>query len=186
MCTVVAVSGSPSVTSKSSWVADYALAKLATAGADVEHIRVRDLPAQALLAANTTDPAIARAVAAVETADGIVLATPTYKAAYSGLLKVFMDLLPQFALAGKAVLPLATGGSAAHVLALDYGLRPVVQSLGAGHVVQSYFLLDSNLTGTGTDITLNANAEQTLNGILEDFQHAVRAPRRPTTIARSA
>jgi FMN reductase len=97
-----------------------------------------------------------------------------------------MDLLPQFALAGKAVLPLATGGSIAHVLALDYGLRPVVQSLGPRHVVQSYFLLDSYLTGVGKEITINTDAERTLNGILEDFQHAFQAPRRPTTIARSA
>jgi hypothetical protein len=52
--------------------------------------------------------------------------------------------------------------------------------------VQSYFLHERNLTGTGTDVTLNPDAEQILNGILEDFQHAFRAPRRSTTIARSA
>jgi FMN reductase len=46
-------------------------------------------------------------------------------------LKVFLDLLPQFALAGKAILPIATGGSVAHLPALDYGLGPVLQSMGA-------------------------------------------------------
>ena len=32
------------------------------------------------------------------------------------------------------------GGSVAHVLALDYGLRPVLQSMGARHIVQSHFI----------------------------------------------
>jgi FMN reductase len=63
----------------------------------------------------------------------VVVATPVYKAAYSGLLKVFLDVLPQTALKGKLVLPLATGGSPHHMLALDYALRPVLQSLGAPH-----------------------------------------------------
>ncbi len=56
----------------------------------------------------------------------MVIGTPVYKAAYSGLLKSLLDLLPQYALAGKTVLPLATGGSTAHVLAIDYALRPVL------------------------------------------------------------
>jgi FMN reductase len=50
-----------------------------------------------------------------------------YKAAYSGLLKTLLDLLPQCALAGKVVLPVVTCGSPAHVLAIDYALRPLYQ-----------------------------------------------------------
>ena len=65
-------------------------------------------------------------LAQVANAQLIVVATPVYKAAYSGLLKVFLDLLPQTALAGKTVLPLATGGSPHHMLALDCALRPVL------------------------------------------------------------
>ena len=56
----------------------------------------------------------------------VIVATPIYKAAYSGLLKVFLDLLPAEALRGKTVLPLASGGSVAHLLALDYALKPVL------------------------------------------------------------
>ncbi|NEE56082.1 FMN reductase (NADPH), partial [Streptomyces sp. SID8455] len=83
-------------------------------------------------------------------ADGIVIGTPVYKAAYSGLLKTLLDLLPQYALTGKTVLPLATGGSTAHVLALDYALRPVLSSMGAAHIVQGWFVLDRHIT-TGED-----------------------------------
>ncbi|WP_204304970.1 NAD(P)H-dependent oxidoreductase, partial [Stenotrophomonas maltophilia] len=77
------------------------------------HIRLRDISAEALLGARPDDPGLAEAIECVEAADGIVVATPIYKAAYSGLLKAFLDALPQFGLAGKTVLQLATGGSLA-------------------------------------------------------------------------
>lgn len=44
------------------------------------------------------------------------------------------------------VLPLATGGTTAHVLAIDYALRPVLSSLGSAQIVQGYFLLDRDIT----------------------------------------
>ena len=76
----------------------------------------------------------------------IVVATPVYKAAYSGVLKVFLDLLPQTALKDKTVLPLATGGSPNHMLALDYALRPVLQSLSARHILPGVYATDSQVT----------------------------------------
>ena len=91
------------------------------------------------------DATIAEAIAAVADADAIVVATPVYQAAYSGLLKVFLDLLPQFAFRGKAVLPIVTGGSPAHVLAVDYALRPVLANLGAAHIGQGWFVPSSHI-----------------------------------------
>lgn len=142
---VMVISGSPSARSKTAMVGAHLARELAAQGLAVDELRVRDLPAEALLSGDMGDAAIAAALEMVEAADGVVLCTPTYKAAYSGLLKSFLDLLPQFGLAGKAVLPIATGGSLAHVLALDYALRPVVQSMGARHVVQGHFLIDTDL-----------------------------------------
>ena len=78
----------------------------------------------------------------------LVVATPVYKAAYSGVLKVFLDLLPQTALKGKTVLPLATGGSPHHMLALDYALRPVLQSLGAKSILPGIYATDAQVTLT--------------------------------------
>lgn len=186
MATVVALSASPSAQSKTNLVADHVLGTLARDGDRVRNIRLRELPAEALLRADLGDPAIGDAVAALTEADGVVIATPTYKAAYSGLLKVFLDLLSQFALSGKAVLPLATGGSLAHVLALDYGLRPVVQSLAPRHVVQSYFALDTQLTVTDGQLSIHPETERMLSTILGDFRHALDTPSRPKAIARSA
>jgi len=77
-----------------------------------------------------------------------VFASPTYKATYTGLLKAFLDLLPHGALKGKAVLPLATGGSPHHMLALDYALRPVLQSLGARHILPGVYASDAQVALT--------------------------------------
>ncbi|CAM03239.1 FMN reductase [Saccharopolyspora erythraea NRRL 2338] len=186
MSNVLIISGSPSATSKTERVGDHLARRLAGEGIATEHLRLRRLPPRPLLSADAADPDVAAAVAQVERADGIILATPTYKAAYSGLLKVFLDLLPQFGFAGKAVLPLATGGSVAHVLALDYGLRPVVQSLGPRHVVQSFFLLDKHILGLDEDLSLHADSAAPLEDVLAQFRKALDGVPHETVLGRSA
>jgi hypothetical protein len=74
-------------------------------------VDVRTIPAEALLGADFRHPAIVEATELFARADGVVVGTPVYKAPYSGVLKALLDLLPQYTLAGKTVLPLATGGS---------------------------------------------------------------------------
>jgi hypothetical protein len=101
---VLAISGSPSSKSRTALVAQHVLDLLRTENLETRFLSVRDLPAEALLRGNTSEPQIAEALAAVEQASGIVFATPIFKAAYSGLLKCMLDILPQFALAGKAIL----------------------------------------------------------------------------------
>lgn len=139
---ILAIAGSPSANSRSAhllgWVAD----RLARNGQQVEQLAVRDLPAEDLLHARAASPAIQAALAKVAQAEAVVIATPIYKAAYSGLLKSFIDLLPQYGLTGKVVLPLASGGSLAHALAIDYALRPVLSSLGAQIIVPGVFVED--------------------------------------------
>jgi FMN reductase len=145
MARILVLTGSPSLRSRTSALASHVGDELALDGHDVDVLHLRGLPAQALLHADTADPAIASAVRAVVAADAVVVATPIYKASYSGLLKVFLDLLPQAALQGKVVLPLATGGTVAHLLAIDYGLRPVLVSLGARHITTGRFVLDAHI-----------------------------------------
>lgn len=142
---ITSLSASPSERSRSTWLTQFALTRLEGRASGHDGILLRQLPAAALLAADAADPAIAAAVGAVERADLVVVGTPIYKAAYSGLLKVFLDLLPPDALRGKLVLPLATGGSPAHFLALDYALKPVLSALGARHVLDGVFATDAQL-----------------------------------------
>jgi len=145
---VLLIAGSPSERSRSAALLDTVSVRLAQRGASVERLDIRDLPPQALLLADFAHPSVVRAQQQVLNADVLVVATPVYKAAYSGVLKVFLDLLPQSALKGKTVLPLATGGSPHHMLALDYALRPVLQALGAKHILPGIYATDAQVVLT--------------------------------------
>lgn len=128
--TVVGVSGSPSATSKSRVLVEYALARVAERGAVTELVDLARLPADALLGRGSA-PAVTAALEATTRARIVVAGTPVYRATYSGLLKLFFDLLPQDSLVGKIGVPLVTGHAAAHALSLDHGMRPLFASLGA-------------------------------------------------------
>lgn len=145
---VLLIAGSPSERSRSAALLDAAAQRLAVRGAFVQRLRIRELSPQALLLADLGHRSVLQAVQQVQDASVLVVATPVYKAAYSGVLKVFLDLLPQTALKGKTVLPLATGGSPHHMLALDYALRPVLQSLGAKHILPGIYATDAQVVLT--------------------------------------
>jgi len=145
---VLLIAGSPSAPSRSAALLEAVGERLVRRGIRVERLAVRELPASALLTAQWEHPAIERAIAQIARAQAVVVATPIYKAAYSGVLKVFLDLLSQTALAGKAVLPLATGGSPHHMLAVDYALRPVLQSMSARHILPGVYATDAQITLT--------------------------------------
>ncbi|MEC5160518.1 FMN reductase [Janthinobacterium sp. CG_23.3] len=142
---ILLLSGSPQIPSSSSRLLLHVGEQMALHGHRTSKLHVRDLPAKALLHADFADVTIARAIAAVAAADAVVIATPVYKASYTGILKAFLDLLPQDGLAGKLVLPLATGGSQSHMLALDYALRPVLHALAAKHVLTSIYATSEQL-----------------------------------------
>jgi len=145
MPSTIVIPGSPSHPSKTAILGNHVAARLNKSGVATTHLRLRDLPAEALLAGDGHHPAIARAIERLAASDGVAFITPIYKASFSGLMKLFIDALPQFGLKDKVAMPLATGGTTAHVLALDYGLRAVLQSLGARHIVQSFFVLQSEI-----------------------------------------
>ncbi|MCF3181221.1 MULTISPECIES: NADPH-dependent FMN reductase [unclassified Streptomyces] len=172
---LLALTGSPSAHSRTVVVAEHVLRRLEHAGFETAHLDVRLLPAADLLSARRGEPEIRRALEAVAGADGLVIATPVYKASYTGLLKAFLDLLPQDGLAGKTILPLATGGSLAHVLTIDYALRPVLAALGARHVTAGRFVLDSSVErGAGPD-RLRPEAELDLYQAVDEFADALRS-----------
>ncbi|MFJ6050050.1 NADPH-dependent FMN reductase [Streptomyces sp. NPDC092307] len=172
---LLAITGSPSAHSRTAVVADHVVRRLSHSGFETAHLSVRELPAADLLAARRGEPEIRRALEAVAEADGMIIATPVYKASYTGLLKAFLDLLPQDGLDGKTVLPLATGGSLAHVLTIDYALRPVLAALGARHVTAGRFVLDSSVErGSGPD-RLRPEAELDLYQAVDEFAAALRS-----------
>lgn len=182
MALIATLSGSPSPNSRTLLLAQHVNTRLLAQGFGVELINVRDLPAEDLLHGRASAPLIAEAAQIVERADALVIATPVYKSAYSGVLKTFLDLLPQFALAGKVVFPIATGGTIAHVLSIDYALRPVLHSMGASHVTNGYFFLDKTLTQLPNgQLGIDAAAAERFEPLFQDFIVSVQRRERVHT-----
>lgn len=97
-------------------------------GVDVEVVELRDYAAD--LAATMTSgglptPIVARLRELVSSADGLIAVTPVFTASYSGLFKMFIDVLDPKSLTGMPVLIAATAGSARHSLVLEHAMRPL-------------------------------------------------------------
>lgn len=69
--------------------------------------------------------------AQLRASDYAIIATPTYKASYTGLLKAFLDRYPAGALSGLTAIPVFTTASHEHALAVEFTLRPLLVELGA-------------------------------------------------------
>ncbi len=109
--------------------------------AAIEVIELRD-HAQDLtnhLLTGFPSPTLQAAIDAVLAADGLIVATPIFSASYSGLFKLFFDVLERDGLAGRPVLMAATGGTARHSLALEHALRPLFAYLNAATVATAVY-----------------------------------------------
>lgn len=86
--------------------------------------------------------AVGRTVAAC---DVVVVASPTYKATYTGLLKAFLDRYANDGLEGVVAVPVMTGGSPHHATAVDTALRPLLVELGASVPSRGLFFVMSQM-----------------------------------------
>jgi FMN reductase len=136
----VVVVGNPKPMSRTRAAAELVAEKLT--GFPAEHvIDVVDLGAGLL---GWGDPKVAEAKAIVKEAGSLVVASPTFKATYTGLLKLFLDQFGQGELGQVTTFPLMLGGSYAHALAPELTLRPVLVEIGASCPAPALYLLDSD------------------------------------------
>ncbi|PJJ20529.1 MsuE subfamily FMN reductase [Janthinobacterium sp. 67] len=89
---------------------------------------------------------VERELAAVEQADILVVATPVFRGAYTGLFKHFFDFIDQDALIDKPVLLAATGGSERHALMIDHQLRPLFSFFQARTLPLGVYATDKDFT----------------------------------------
>lgn len=131
------VVGNPKPASRTLSAATY-LAEQLTGEPDL----VVDLATLGAAVLDGADPHLGDLVKQVGAADLVIVATPTYKASYTGVLKVFLD---RFAggtgLSGLAV-PLMLGGSCAHALAPELTLRPVLTEIGGTVPGRGLYVVD--------------------------------------------
>jgi FMN reductase len=95
------------------------------------------------------DPSVGAAIASVQEADVVVFASPTYKATYTGILKLFLDQIPAEGLAGVVAVPLMLGAGPGHALAPELLLKPVLVELGATCPTRGLYLMDSTYAEEG-------------------------------------
>jgi FMN reductase len=151
--TIVTVVGNPRPASRTHMLAR-------TLASELARVLDRDPPLDVDLAAlgpGVLDPDDERANAAISdvlAGDLLVIASPTYKATYSGLLKAFLDRLGTGALAGATAVPILLAGAPNHQLAIDVHFAPLLFELGARVPARGLFVLEADVPQFG------ATAEQ--------------------------
>ena len=116
---------------------------VARAYAGGEPTLVADLARLGPAVLDSGDPRLTELVREVCAVDVLVVASPTYKGTYTGLLKVFLDHIPPDGLRGVVASPLMLGAGPRHALAAEVHLRPVLTELGATVPVRALYVLDS-------------------------------------------
>ena len=131
MSTVGVVVGNPKPRSRTldvaTAVADAAAGAAGLAGATRVTVDLADFGPSLFDLSSTR---VREAVDAVRACSVAVVASPTYKASYTGLLKSFLDWFSTTDLNG-VVVPLMVGAGLQHALAVEVHLRPVLVELGA-------------------------------------------------------
>jgi FMN reductase len=91
------------------------------------------------------------------------------------VLKALLDLLDQDAFTGKVILPIATGGTLAHLLAIDFAMKPVLAVMGATHILKGIYILSSQIQfeADGT-LRLEADIEERLQAGIRALAQAVK------------
>jgi len=150
---IAVVTGNPKPASRTHGVA------LAVAGALAAGIAVAepavpprvvvDLAEYAPRLFDGSDAELSALTATVAASDVVVFASPTYKAAYTGLLKAFLDRYGSNGLAGTVAVPVMTGGWAGHSLAVEVHLRPVLVELGAVVPARGLYVTEPELGELG-------------------------------------
>ncbi len=122
-------------------------------------------------------PGLEDAIQRVHGADGLIAVTPIFNASYSGLFKMFFDVVERDGLAGMPVLLGATGGTARHSLALEHALRPLFAYLNAAVVATAVYAAaeDWGQAGVPADASLVDRIDRAAGELATAL--AVRPPR---------
>lgn len=176
---VITLAGSLRFPSRSTALLSVCQRALEARGVEVIPWNIHNFQPEDLLYARFDSPALTALKADLALAEGLIVATPIYKASFSGALKTLLDLLPERALEHKVVLPLASGGSVAHMLAVDYALKPVLNALKAQEVLHGVFASDTQITYYDRQPELDALLSERIDEALETFWQALHRRHQP-------
>lgn len=144
----VAISGSPARESRSAILIQYLKSGVEKEGLKLKEVSVLDFQPELLIQGQFDHPSLTKFTEQLKGASGIIIVSPVYKAAYTGALKALLDILPQDIFKGKPVFPLMVGGSQAHLLAIEYSLKPLLAALSAQNILKGVYVIDKNIDRT--------------------------------------
>ncbi|ARU92337.1 NADPH-dependent FMN reductase [Tatumella citrea] len=170
---VVTLAGSPRFPSRSTALLTLSQKILESQGVEVLPWNIQHFDPDDLIQARFDAPAISLFKEDLASAQGLIIATPVYKAAYSGALKTVLDLLPERALENKVVLPVVTAGSNAHMLAIDYALKPVLSALKSRDILHGVFADDSQVIQSDREAKIDPVILDRLDNELDAFLSAL-------------
>jgi FMN reductase len=153
MTSIAVVTGNPKPASRTHTVALTVADALAKELDETGDRLVIDLAEHASRLFDPSDAELNRLTEQVAAADLVIVASPTYKAAYTGLLKAFLDRNPNNGLAGVTAVPVMTGGWPGHLLAVEVHLRPVLIELGATVPARGLYVTEPELADLDKAIT---------------------------------
>jgi len=141
---VTAVVGNPKSRSRTFEVALECARRVAEAigASDVEAVDLAELGPRLLV---WNDEAVQAVVERMRASAVVVVASPTYKGTYTGLLKLLFDQIPADALLGTLGVPLMLGGAPEHALAVEIHLRPLLVEVGLACPTRGLYVLESQL-----------------------------------------
>ncbi len=167
---ITVINGSPNPTSRISGIIEYTENRLRENGFEIERINVAELPPEDLIYTRFNSESIVNANKLVSESDALIIASPVYQGAYTGVLKTFLDLIPERGLEDKTVLPLFIGGSKASLLSMDYSLKPVLSSLGSRNIMGGVFTVGSQVTRNNNgDVSIDRELLQFLELEIQKF-----------------
>jgi FMN reductase len=171
---VVAVVGTTKSVSKTRALVELVIGQLASrTEIDTEIIEIHTLNPGlgAALERGQLDTRAEAAVRKVETADLVIAATPVFRGSYTGLFKHFFDFVDQYALAGKPVMLVATGGSDRHAMVIDQAIRPLFGFFQAWTGPMGGYLSAGDFDGT---TVLNPEAYERIEVAVDDIVPVAR------------
>jgi FMN reductase len=138
--TVTIVVGNPKAQSRTLHAAALVAERLTGKAPDVA-IDLADLGAELL---DWSSASVTEAKESVKSSDLVIVASPTYKGSYTGLLKLFLDRFGADELFGVTAVPVMLGGDLRHSLAPELLLKPILTEIGLTCPTRGLFLVDAS------------------------------------------
>lgn len=184
MAGVIGISGSASASSKTLAVVQAVLRQIGErTGARPQLISIAELaPDLGIGSRDEASPRIEDALRRIETADLLIVGSPVYKGAYTGLLKHLIDLVDYRALQGVPVGLIALGGGEKHALVVEHQLRPLFGFFSARTLPTGVFVTDRFVGETGVSDPATAAR---LDQLIAEAVDALRLPSRGSTALAS-